>query len=247
MTSHNTNTEYLNLTPEQKLVLDYIIKTGPTNIKELSTSLKIKRTTLYLHIDGLLSEGYITKTAQGKSVLLSIATKSSLNNIINREKELFKMKRSVIEDISNHAKDAILSKDKSSIIHLTGTKGFRELLDLIIKTNKDIYWIGSFDRLLSVVGDSDFYKLMTWRRMDKKTTSYAYTDRSIKKYPKYSEDKNGFRKVTIISERIESKSLLFCFGPYFGFADLDIPANIFLIKNSQYTDLFKIVLRQISV
>ena len=85
--------------------------------------------------------------------------------------------------------DSIVQEDDthSKVYHYEGKEGSQFVIDKILKAKKDIYWIGSIETLLSMIGEKHLYKLLTVKRLKQETTTFAITDKRILQYKKFSQ------------------------------------------------------------
>lgn len=100
------------------------------------------------------------------------------------------------------------NKTNESIEILEEKSDIKYIISLILKSKEDIYWIGSFESILSVIKEKDLYRLLTWKRLDGKTTAYAISDNTLLKYPTFSKEIGNFRKMKILKEKIETPGII---------------------------------------
>lgn len=71
---------------EAKLYLT-LLKTGPTNVRDLAQKIEIKRTTAYFYIDQLIEKGLIMKLVKGSKKLIAANEPENLSILIEKKIE----------------------------------------------------------------------------------------------------------------------------------------------------------------
>jgi predicted DNA-binding transcriptional regulator len=230
----------LGFNTEEVVVYEHILNYGPTKISELSKKTGIVRSTLYLRISGLIQRGFLKQSTKGGCTFISLNKPRMLKEYIMKEKRALKQKEVLIHQmISMHTK---MSKDddfRFATEHLTGIAGFTKLIDKIIAEDSNLYWTGPFEGILNILGDEEFFRLMTWRRMNQKTVSHAITDDSILEYQRYTDSIGKFREIKIINDLKSSKAVFVAFGNYFALVDLTQGVHIMINHSGAMSELFK--------
>jgi predicted DNA-binding transcriptional regulator len=243
MSSLNIKEQFhrLGLSGEEILICEHVLTYGRTKISDMSKKIGIKRSTLYLRISSLEAKGFLKRTTLGRGVFISFANPNTLKESIKKEKYVVRQKELVVDQLMPILKAAQTSDGLFSTENLTGREGFKSLIDKIIAEKANLYWIGSFEKILEVLGDESFFRLMTWRRMSQKTVSYAITDSSILVYKKYTGNIGTFREIKIIDNLEQEKSVFVAFGDYFALIDLSQGVHIVLNKTKTVSQMFKLI------
>jgi len=92
-----------------------------------------------------------------------------------------------------------------------------------------------------VIKEDALYKLLTWKRINGKTTSYAISDDTLLKYQKFSGDMGSFRKIKVLKEIIQLPGIILVFGGIVAFASISKKGSIkiFLIHDIQCAEFYK--------
>jgi hypothetical protein len=85
--------------------------------------------------------------------------------------------------------------------------------------------------------------LLTWKRLDGKTTSYAISDNTLLKNPKFSEMIQSFRKIKVIEEKISLPGVIITFAGIISFINFTSrgKVKIYLIHDAQCAEFYKFV------
>ena len=230
----------IGLSREESAVYLCLLDSGILSMAELSKCSSTKRSTLYLYVDRLLALGVIKKVIKGKRTLFTVASPASFKKIISQEKQLIDTKENLVNKIIPMlVKQYSGDKYMFTCEVLEGQKGFSFLIDKVIEIGQDIYWIGPFEKMLAILGDKDFFRMMTWRRMDQSTTAHAVTDSTILKHEKYSDNIGKFRKIIIEDGLIDTNAVFACSGDYFAAVDFSGNINTVIIKDVSFAGLFR--------
>ncbi len=187
---------------------------SPSQIARLTG---IKRTTIYLVLEELKRKGLLVERIKGKRKIVGVAPPETLRRLLEIEEEKLVRKNNAVECIIPLLENLQKNPEGGTEIEiLEGKTGAITLIEKIIQAKEDIYWLGSLDTMLKVVDEEKFFKLITWRRMDQKTTSYAITDRSILENKKLGEKIGDFRQYRFLNKPFEIPALVILFGQNVG-------------------------------
>lgn len=202
----------LGLQKEEIKIYQACLGSPPQTLTELSRKTAIRRTTIYPHLNRLLEMGLVSFVQNKKRKLIKASSFASLESFIDQEEQKFESKKVALKSLEKIIKDNIKhSSNQEGVEIIEGRKGLIQLMKLIIKENKDVYWFGSFEKIIEIVGEKLFFKHMTWKRMGQKTTAYSISDNSLKTNKKFSEIIGDFRKMKTI-QNIDGSGLLVIFG-----------------------------------
>lgn len=231
----------LGLNEKQARVYAICAKEGFLNPSQISRLVNIKRTTVYLELQELKDKGLLVEKIKGKRRLIGVVESQALHELINQEKEKLVEKESHIEKMVSLMENMKkVNGDETDIEILDGKNGTITLIEKIIKQQENIYWFGSLESILKVISDEKLYKLMTWRRMDQKTISYAITDRRILENKRFGEKIEGFRQFRFLPKIFETQALFVIFGKNTALVRVENEKiKIILIQDSKIQMLIK--------
>ncbi len=203
----------LGLNDKQAHIYSTLVREGFLSPSEIARLTNIKRTTVYLELVELKNIGLVSEKIKGKRKQIGIAEPKALRELIADEKEKIKKKETLIEEMVSLVESfEKKNNDNTEIELLEGKSGAIALIEKIIRQKEHIRWLGSLDDMVRIIGEEKFYKLMTWRRMDQKTTSYAITDRSILENKKFGEYIEGFRQFRFLEKKFSIPALFVIYG-----------------------------------
>lgn len=243
MTSKNLIDELtaIGLTENESKVYISCLESGQSTPSQISRLTKIKRSTLYLILDSLHSLGLISSTVKKKNRLVTALRPTKLLKILSDKEEVARKNKLQLKKILPKLTNLQITKPSTTGLEIrTGKKALISLMSEIVDANCDIYWAGSLEHVIRLIGESQFFKLMTWRRMGQNNTAYAITDKSISKYPRLSGQQGRFRKTKIVTDTFAEPVLYMAFANSFVVITIDndnVEATI--LNNAHAANMFK--------
>ena len=137
------------LEPKEAEIYLAILHLGKATIADTAKRSKIKRMTVYQHIDGLVHKNLLYKTAQGKRIFYVAENPEKILKILDRKKNHFEK---VLPDLKSVFAN---SSHKPQIRFYEGIEGMREIYDEMTKTSQTIYGAFAADKYFSVFNDKD--------------------------------------------------------------------------------------------
>ena len=137
------------LEPKEAEIYLAILHLGKATIADTAKRSKIKRMTVYQHIDGLVHKNLLYKTAQGKRIFYVAENPEKILKILDRKKNHFEK---VLPDLKSVFAN---SSHKPQIRFYEGIEGMREIYDEMTKASQTIYGTFSADKYFSVFNDKD--------------------------------------------------------------------------------------------
>ena len=137
------------LKPKEAEIYLAILHLGKATIADTSRKSKIKRMTVYEHIDDLLRKSLVHKTAQGKRVYYVAASPEKIIKMLERKKKHFEKFLPDLKTIYGHA------SHKPQIRFYEGLEGMRAIYDEMTKTSQTIYSVFSAEKYFAVFNDKD--------------------------------------------------------------------------------------------
>ncbi|MDQ3018864.1 MAG: hypothetical protein M3Q64_03270 [bacterium] len=190
-----------------------VVKYGGLSPTEVAKITGIKRATVYLYVEHLRELGLVTTRLNKKRKIIVAAPFSSFETLVQEKKAGIEQQEKIVADLIPLLEK--MYKEKTigiQIEMLEGQSGVTTLIEKIIAEKKDMYWLGSMETILSTIKDEKLFRLMTWRRMDQKTTSYAISDRTILKNERYSGPTSNFRQFRFLEQPFSIPGIIVLFG-----------------------------------
>lgn len=133
-----------------------VLAIGKGSVSDISGKAKIKRTSVYQHLEELLKRELIYKTVIGKRIYYSAAHPRKLLSFIEKEKQNLDSMKSSIETIIPDL-ESIYSKspNKPRIV-------FREGEDGILQTYKEM--VDTWQRVYSIFSPASFFELFSFEQ-----------------------------------------------------------------------------------
>jgi len=207
----------LGLSKEESLIYLSCLENGELSVVEISQITGIARTTLYTPINALLKNKLLSYVVRKKRKLLKAAPVKMLEELVDQELKISNQKKSIVGPLMESLQKRVKNNSDGSVEIIDGEKGVEYLISLILSKKEDFYWIGSFETVLSAIKEESLYKLLTWKRLDGKTTSYAISDNTLLKNPKFSEMIQSFRKIKVLEEKISLPGVIITFAGIISF------------------------------
>jgi len=191
----------------------------------------LKRATVYFYLEKLKQKGLIVyEVKKSRKYIIALPPKQSLKRYVQTKKEKISQEEEIVKElVSKLGNVAERDNVHSKVYHYEEEEGLRFAIDKILEAKKDIYWIGSIETLLSMIGEKHLHRLLTVKRLKQGTTTYAITDRKILQYNKFSQMVGEQRHFRFLDKDFTIPAVLGLFGN-----------NICLI--SKNNDKIKIVL-----
>ncbi len=229
------------LTEKEIVVYQTCLETGFLSPSQIARLTGIKRTTAYLVFESLKEKGLLVERVEGKRKFVGVAPPENLRRLVEIEQEKIERRYDTVENIIPLLLDLKKSPSTETEVEvLEGKMGAITLIEKIIQEKKDIYWLGSLNTMLKVIDEEKFFKLVTWRRMDQKTTAYAITDRSILKNKKLGEKMYEFRQYRFLDKPFETPALVILFGVNIGIISVEgKKTKIVLIRDTKMYSIVK--------
>ncbi len=202
--------EKLGISQEAALVYLKILEIGTTTVLTVARKTRIPRTTVYLHLDGLVSKGLLKVIVKGKKKyilptspkeLIEVAKlkkKEITDSVIGLEKELFHLQ--AIYNTENK---------KSRIMYFEGVDEVRKVYDESLNSDK-IYMYSLSEELKWVMGDylEKYHDRLSQLMLE--TFEIASEDNTEKNNQK--DKSNSRNKIVYISEKYITKTDYLIFG-----------------------------------
>ena len=183
----------------------------PTN---LGKKTGLKRSTVYFYLEKLKQKGLIVyEVKKSRKYITALPPKQSLKKYIQTKREKIGQEEEVVKDLISKLGTIVQGNNNySKVYHYEGEEGLQFVIDKILKAKKDIYWIGSIETLLSLVGEKHLYQLLTVKRLKQGTTTYAITDKKILQYNKFSQMIREQRHFRFLDKDFTIPAVLALFG-----------------------------------
>lgn len=213
------------------------------SVVDLARITGITRTTLYTPINSLLKKKLLSYVVSKKRKLLRAAPLKMLEELIDQELKISNERKSILAPLIDSLEKRVKNTSDGSVEILEGKNGIEYLLSMILSRKEDFYWVGSFQTILSVIKEEALYKLLTWKRLDGKTTSYAISDNTLLKYPRFSNDIESFRKIKVLEDRISLPGIIVTFAGIIAFVNFSKngKVKIYIIHDIQCAEFYKFV------
>ena len=143
------NLEDVGLEPKEAEIYLAVLYLGKATIADIARKSKVKRMTVYQHIDDLTQKNLLHKTAQGKRVYYVAESPEKIIKILERKQKHFKKVLPDLKNIFGH------SSHKPQIRFYEGIEGMRAIYDEMTKTSQTIYGAFAADKYFSVFNESD--------------------------------------------------------------------------------------------
>jgi len=231
----------LGLNKEESQVYLACLESGDLSVTDISQKTGITRTTLYAPIKLLLEKKLLTYVVHKKRKLLKAKPISILNHTIDQELKLNTEKKEILNNLVLSLEKKIHNTPNGSIEIVDGKNGVDYLISSILSSKSNFYWIGSFSSVLSTIDKESLYKLLTWKRMDGDTTSYAISDSTLMDYSKFSDRIGKFRELKILKEEITIPGIIIVFADNIAFVSISKrgKVKIYIIHDSLCSDFYK--------
>jgi HTH-type transcriptional regulator, sugar sensing transcriptional regulator len=129
-----------------------VLHLGKATIADVAKKSKVKRMTVYQHIDDLLQKNLVHKTAQGKRIFYVAESPEKIGKILDRKKKHFEK---ILPDLKSVF---ARSSHKPQIRFYEGIEGMRAIYDEMTKTSQTVYGTFSADKFYQVFNEHDNQK-----------------------------------------------------------------------------------------
>lgn len=174
----------------------------------------LKRATIYFYLEKLKQKGLIAyEVKKSKKYIIALPPRQSLKRYVQTKKEKINQEEEIVKElVSKLGIIAERNDTDSKVYHYEGEEGLHFVIDKILDAKKDIFWIGSIETLLSMIGEKYLYNLLTTKRLKQGTTTYAITDKKILQYNKFSQMIGEQRHFRFLNKDFMIPAVLALFG-----------------------------------
>ena len=174
----------------------------------------LKRATIYFYLEKLKRKGLIVyEIKKSKKYISALPPKQSLKRYLETKKEKISQEEEIVKGLVLKLGTIVQREDTNSkVYNYEGEEGSQFVINKILKAKKDIYWIGSIETLLSMIGEKHLYKLLTVKRLKQETTTFAITDKRILQYKKFSQMIGNQRHFRFLEKDFTIPAVLALFG-----------------------------------
>lgn len=205
----------LGLDEKEAVVYLACLTENPSTPTQISKATSLKRATVYFYVEKLQEKGLLTHEIRGaKKYISALAPKQALKRYIAAKKEKITEEELLLRDLVTSLKEHPLYAENghTKVLHLEGTDGITHVLNKILDTKKDMYWLGSLDTLLSQITEKSLYNMFASKRLKHGTSSYAITNTSIQRYPQFSTQIGNQRHFRFLPVDFTIPGVLVLFG-----------------------------------
>ncbi len=201
----------------------------------------IKRATVYFYLEKLKEKGVLGYKIKGKrKYIVAEQPQQAFREYLADESEKLSQQEKVIASLIPQLMAMMKKKNATTQVHYyEGIAGVRLMIDKIIETKTNMYWFGSIDMLLSLVGEEELYRRLTLRRLKQATTSYAITDRRIVEKKRFGEKIGNFRQFRFLEKNFTIDAGILLFGNVVALASKDQAVKIALIEDGLMAQMFQ--------
>lgn len=138
-----------------------VLNLGKGTITDIARQSQIKRTTVYNHLEKLLSDSLVFKTTSKKRVFYCAENPQKIVQLINKQQILLEDKKSqVTKFIPELTKLYSSGFERPKVSFYEGLDGIRNIYHQLLNTHKDIYSVFSPDNYFNLFSDIENYELM---------------------------------------------------------------------------------------
>jgi len=196
------------------------IDTGPCTAAKLAEITEIKRPSIYPLLERLLAMRLATKATMNGTTLFTMANPSVIKRLL-KAKEAYA--RNLHNTLPRKVERLTLTNRERTAPRIRTTRGKKELLSIIEtirKTKGEICWIGNLEKLLGQIPEPELFKLFSAKRMRRKVTTRAITDRSIERVKLFREKLGDYRQFRF-TDRFDSSVIVALWENKIGILDPD--------------------------
>lgn len=244
------NLEQFGLTDEESRVYLSLIKLGSASAIKLSQATNLKRTTVYYHVENLIGKSLVVESYLKNKKTYRPAPPTTLKTIIDRRtKDMEDQKNNlngIISRIQAMAKKTHCGPD---VQILKGKDGLVEVIDDVLDTKEDVYFIGSHDIVLEddkLLSTNYFLHNFTAKRRQKGgTVAYIISDFSKLTLRQEREEDTAFRHILIWPELNGANGGVVVYGSKVVVYSVDAGVTIYSLDNLLMADIIRIMFRQL--
>ena len=147
--------ENVGLEPKEAEIYLAVLHLRKASIADITRKSKVKRMTVYQHIDDLVHKSLLHKTVQGKRVYYVAESPEKIIKMLERKQKHFEKVLPDLKTIFRH------SSHKPQIRFYEGIEGMMAIYDEMTKTSQTIYGVFAADKYFSVFNESDNEKFFS--------------------------------------------------------------------------------------
>lgn len=244
------NLEQFGLTDEESKVYLALIKLGSASAIKISLATNLKRTTVYYHIENLIGKSLVVESYLKNKKSYQPAPPTTLKAIIDRRtKELEDQKNNLNSIISRIQAMTNKKPCAPDIQILKGKDGLVEVMNDVLDTKENIYYIGSHDIVLEnekILSVNYFLQNFTAKRRQKGgTVAYIISDFSKLTLRQQREEDTAFRHILIWPELNGTNGGLVVYGSKVVVYSVDAGVTIYSLDNLLMADIIRIMFGQL--
>ena len=227
----------LGISKNEELVYTALLS-GAQSARDLFKSLGIKRTTLYLYLEQLKEKGLISEVTNQKKKFFQAVNPKGLKKIIETKvSELKKLEKDLPGLINKYNSS---KKIKTSAKVYKGVISIPDLIEQVVNSKSDIYFLGSIKGLQHYLGFGLLEKIYTRpRRKNLKITDYLISDWAESTIKRFYEEGETFSKIRFLPPTTNPKGCFVAFENKLIVGQLFPEPNAFVVEDPTMAAMFK--------
>lgn len=215
------------------------LKHGPLPATALAQLVNVKRPSVYLMLEQLLNAGLAFRTLKGKRTLFVMTDEQTLKQILENKRLALQKLITTLPREFKKLNPVLQHPTLQTIVHvMKGKQEAWNFIETFVSSSSEICWIGNLEKLLEIIPEKVLFQRFSAKRMSKKTTTRAITDRSIEKYPAFREHVGNYRQFRFV-EHFESSSIVALWGQNVGILNPESDLTLVVINDPNIASLFQ--------
>lgn len=216
----------LGFTNNQAEVYLALLEMGQTKVGPLIKKLGFHRNIIYRALDDLEAKKLIYKINKKGIIFFNPTDPSPLLEEIKQKEELAKQTIKEIKKLTRIS--------PSEVLVFTGEQGIKDLANLVLKENEDLYLIGANGKIDKRY--QNYFRRWEEKRIEKNIKRWHLATKETKN-TYFNKLKN--LKVKYLPELFSSPMVIWIFGRITAHVIWEKPETIFLIKNKKIADDYR--------
>jgi len=237
----------LGLTKHEATIYLAFLSLGPTTAAKLAEHTKMKRTTVYSALEGLIKQGIVSEFFSNKKRLFKAEKPEKLEKLTKRMRRQAINAELILESILPSLKEIpSLSGEEPKVEVYSGIEGIKNVALEIAACKTSWYFFGSGTQILEKITEAGrmdiFTDSWTLREDENRPKIYLITDSGVlslgddwKKY------KTPWREMKILPQTINAHSGLFIYQDKIAIISFEKQPFAALIKSKQVVEVIKIM------
>lgn len=212
MTTTLKGLNILGINEREQQIYEVLVELGTASAADLAIASGIKRSTVYLYVDKLKTEGLIVESIRNSKKYFSAVPPKNLHEIVRSRIKQLRVLDQNIDKIKNPVKKST-SKNSTSYSVYRGLPGLLSIVSDVVASGEEFYFLGNNKDLNKFITQEFWEKFYIRPRRKRMKTEYMITtSRAPKTVARFFEESGTFTKIRFLPEELDFQGAIAAYG-----------------------------------